>query len=255
MKRERKTEADYYIPLLICMSDISQRMNEEIYLHEFDHLGPQNKYILSLFDEAFRSIDLFCDGMSMGILIQNGMILRLLIEQASIIKCLCREPKLLPAFIHHHKFRKSIYMLSKSKQIAAIKKEFNLGKDEKAPFQFLDYGWLGDEAIKAKNKEDYLISRAGYRDCLAWKKMYLDKFAHQSFTFVDFVDDERREELQRAFMEISCKMFDEICCLFHSLTGFEFVWDGISKFQDYFRPAYADFVAYLDKKQRTSHSD
>lgn len=235
-----------YKQLLIAMDDICWRMPDEIYLKEWGRLASKNKYLPALFADAFKSVELFCEGMKIVAITQCGMILRLLIEQTAIIKCLCSEQELSADYVHHYDFRKSINGLSKSKQITAIKEEFGFEQESPTLLQFLDYGWLGNEAMRARNKEDYLIERAGYSDCLAWKKMFLDKFAHQSFTFADVADKEKGSTLVEPFMQIACKMFDELCCLYHSRTSFNFEWDGESKFQSVFRPIYKSFVAYLD---------
>ena len=227
--------------LLKAMDDISFRMPEEIFLHLFDRHGDEGKYVLSLFQDAFKTVETFCEGMKIAAITQCGMLLRLLLEQVSIIAMIYNDAERLSRYIRHFKYRLKISDMSKSKQSNAIKQEFSLDADYKNPLAFLDYGWLGDGIMDEKNMEDALIIRASNEDCLVRKKKYLDKLAHQSFTYVNTADIEKGSTLAEPFMEIACKLFYNLCCYYHAYTEFEFVWDGDSKFQRTFRPLYSKF--------------
>lgn len=236
---------ELYRELLKAMDDVSFRMPEEIYRNQFDNHGVEGKYLLSLFQDAFKTVETFCEGMKIVAITQCGMLLRLLLEQVSIIAVIYNDPEMLARYIRHFKFRFDISDMPKGKQFNAIKKEFSLGDDYKKPLAFLDYGWLGDGIMDEHNMEDALIIRAGNSDCLAWKKKYLDKLAHQSFTYTNTTDAETGSTLVRPFMDVACKLFYNLCCFYHAYTGFEFIWDDESKFQEKFLPLYIKFKPQL----------
>lgn len=232
---------ELYRELLKAMDDVSFRMPEEIYRNQFDNHGIEGKYLLSLFQDAFKTVETFCEGMKIVAITQCGMLLRLLLEQVSIVAVIYSDPEMLARYVKHFKFRIDISDMPKGKQFNAIKKEFSLGDDYKKPLAFLDYGWLGNGIMDERNMEDTLIIRAGNSDCLDWKKKYLDKLAHQSFTYANTTDIETGSTMARPFMDIACKLFFNLCCFYHAYTGFEFVWDNESKFQEIFLPLYRRF--------------
>ena len=223
------------------MEDIAWRMPEEIFLNYWDNVPSKRKYILGTFIDAFKSIEYFCKGMQIVAIGQCAMVLRLLLEQTAIAKMLVIHPELLEDYAHHFKFRLKIMDYSKSKQIKEIREEFVFDEKKIAPLQFMDYGWLGNGIESEKNKEDALIIRAGLADCLAWKKKIFDKFSHQCFGLVNALDPKTGNRFNYNFTEIAAKLTDELCCAFHGLTGFEFIWEGEKKFQGIFRPLYANF--------------
>jgi len=227
--------------LFIAMRDIAWRMPDEIYLNHWDQKPIERRYVLATFADAYKTIELFCEGMKTAAIIQCGMLLRLLLEQTAIVGTLVSHPELLPNYIKHFKLRLSINGLSKTEQIKRIKKEFSFDEKKISPLQFLDYGWLGNGIEKEPNKQNALIKRAGFNDCISWKKQILDKFAHQSMNFVNVADKDNGSKLTIPFAEISGKLTDHLSCAFHAFTGFEFVWDKVNLFQDIFRPLFASF--------------
>jgi|GEM_PF-1362988 len=242
MKQEKLDEL--HRNLLMAMDDIAWRMPEEIYLHHWD-AGPANrKYTLATFEDAFKSLELFCEGMKISAITQCGMILRLLLEQTAIAKTLTQHQELLNEYVHHYKFRIIVNDLSINKRNDEIRKEFAFDEKVCSPLQFLDYGWLGNGIEKEKNKEDSLIIRAGLGDILAWKKRLFDKFSHQSFNSTSTLNPAIGSTMIYPYIDIAAKLADELCCAFHSLTNFDFVWDGESKFQDIFRPRYKKFIDF-----------
>lgn len=240
-----KSDTELHRDLLKAMDDISFRMPEEIFTNQFGKRGTEGKYLLSLFEDAFKTVETFCEGMKIAAITQCGMLLRLLLEQVSIITVTYNDAETLARYVRHFKFRIDISDMPKGKQFNAIKKEFSLGDDYKKPLAFLDYGWLGNGIMDERNTEDALIIRAGNSDCLAWKKKYLDKLAHQSFTYANTTDTETGSTLARPFTDIACKLFFNLCCFYHAYTGFEFIWDNESKFQEIFRPLYRRFKPEL----------
>ncbi|MDD6801638.1 MAG: hypothetical protein PUE65_03650 [Mollicutes bacterium] len=232
------SDTELHRELLKAMDDISFRMPEEIFTNQFDKRGTEGKYLLSLFEDAFKTVETFCEGMKIAAITQCGMLLRLLLEQVSIIAVTYNDAETLARYVRHFKYRLEISDMPKGKQFNAIKKEFSLGDDYKKPLAFLDYGWLGEGIMNEHNMEDALIIRAKNEDFLTWKKKYLDKLAHQSFTYANTADTETGSTLARPFMDIACKLFDKLCCFYHAYTGFTFNWDNESKFQGIFRPLY-----------------
>ena len=235
--------------LLETMHSISKRMPDNIYTRFWKK---EDCYLLSLYADAFATVELFCEGMQIAATTQCGMLLRLLLEQVSISKILADQPELIPVYTRHATFRKRINNLSKTKQCQKIIHEFDLDPKYPTPLQFLDYGWLGQRIETERNKENAMIKMAGFDDCLRWKRDVLDKLSHGAFTFADAatVDLETGSSLIQPFVDISCKLFDELCCSFHNRTHFDFVFDGASLFQDVFRPAYAQYVKKRDEEKQ-----
>lgn len=239
------SDTELHRELLKVMDDISFRMPEEIFTNQFDKRGTEGKYLLSLFEDAFKTVETFCEGMKIAAITQCGMLLRLLLEQVSIIAVTYNNAEILARYVRHFKYRLDISDLPKGKQFDAINKEFSLGEDYKKPLAYLDYGWLGNGIMNERNMEDALIIRAGNKDCLAWKKKYLDKLAHQSFTYTNNADTETGSTLTHPFMDIACKLFYNLCCFYHTYTAFDFIWENESKFQGIFRPLYIKFKPQL----------
>lgn len=228
------------VQLVKIMDDISSRMSEQIFENDWKSADANQHYLLALFQDAFKTVQTFCQAMRIGAISQSGMLLRLLLEQTSIIKVLCEQSKLLPVYVRHFKFRGKINLLSKNEQIKAIKEEF--GFDEESPrlLGYLDYGWLGEEAAKQKNLEDFLIRKAGFDDFISWRKKLLDKFSHGSFTFVNFADPKEGSTLTRAFTGMACKLFDNLCCQYHNIAGFGFAWENEKLYLEVFLPLYSE---------------
>lgn len=111
----------------------------------------------------------------------------------------------------------------------------------------MDYGWFESKLEpKIKNgrldipkpSETELIRLAKFDDIIQWKKLYLDKISHQSFMMENMINSNGEIPILTSFFEILCKLFDCLCCDFHQLTNFDFVFDGVNMFQDKFRNLY-----------------
>lgn len=224
--------------LLKDMNQISHGMREEILFNHYDKLGNENKYCLSMFIEAYQTVDAFCYAMQNVSLVQAGMLLRQLLEQVAISYILVQHPNLLPKYIEHYRFRKELVDLKKGKQIDKIAEKYNVPHKPIA-LAYLDYGWIGFNDIEKCN-EDEMLKYAGFDDILPWRKLYLDKLAHSSFTSNDLLGETQSFPIINNFMEIACKLFDYLCVAFHNLTNFQFIYDNDNLFER-FRAQYKEF--------------
>ena len=210
--------------LLNVMNQISERMNEIIFLNYFDKLGNDKKYILSMMNDAFLTTKVFCYAMQNVCVVQAGLLLRQLLEQVSILYILVAHPETLPKYIEHSKLKREWIDLKKGKQIDLIAERFGVPNKPSA-LAYLDYGWIGFKDEKQCN-EDGMLLFAGFDDILSWRKMFLDKLAHSSFTAVNFLGENKDFPITNNFVEIAAKLFDYLCVAFHNLTKFDFVFDG-----------------------------
>lgn len=234
-----------YRQLLGSMANIAIEMPEIILLNYYDKLGNQNKYLLSLFNESYKSALIVCESLKNGCISQAAVILRLLLESASLIRVLTLYPELLEKYIKHFKVRLEISH-NPEKERSILETEFP-DVDSNKRLSYMDYGWFESKlqpSIKngklqvPQPKETELIKLAGFNDLISWKKEFLDKLSHQSFMMENMVDENHEIPLAVRFIEILCKLFDYICCDFHTLTGFDFIINGEDKFQGEFKKIY-----------------
>lgn len=224
--------------LIKTMNEISSKMRDHILLDYFDKLGDDKKYVLSMMIEAYQTVDVFCYAMQNTSLTQAGLLLRQLLEQVAISYILVEHPETLLKFIEHYKLRKEWINLKKGEQIEKISEKYGV-PDKPIALAYLDYGWIGFDDIKKCNEDEMLIY-AGFKDILPWRKMYLDKLAHTSFTSTDLLGEQNDFPITRNFLEIACKLFDYLCVAFHNLTKFSFIFDNNNLFAS-FRLLYSDF--------------
>ena len=183
-----------------------------------------------MFIDAYQTIDILCYSLQHSAIGQAGILLRQLLEQTSISCILAEHQELLPKYIEHMKLKKELMELLPHEQIEKISKQYNIKQNPSVAYSYLDYGWIPLKSFKEQN-EDGMIVYAGFKDILSWKKTYLDKIAHSSFTTIDFLGKEYDFPIVSRFIEIMCKLFDHLCVYFHNLTKFNFVFDG----QDFFK--------------------
>ena len=88
-----------------------------------------------------------------------------------------------------------------------------------------------------------MIRFSGFEDLLSWKKKYLDKFSHASFTSLDTIGENGDFPILNSFMDIATKLFDSLCVAFHNFTKFSFVFSEVDLFNNNFRPLYSCFLA------------
>lgn len=224
--------------ILKTINQISSSMKSIILNNYFDKYGPEQKYCLAMFNEAFQTFDVFCYAMKEVALTQSGLLLRQCLEQTAIAFILVQHPETLAKFVEHYKLRKEWVNLKKGEQIDKISERFNVPNNSSA-LAYLDYGWIGFDDLK-KCKEDEMLMYAGFKDILSWRKIFLDKFAHASFTTIDLAGDSYDFPIMNNFIEIGCKLFDYLCCAFHKLTEFDFIFDDESLFAK-FRGLYSSY--------------
>ena len=223
--------------LLEVMDNISSSMSKIIYLNYFDKADSNTKYLLAMYDDTFKTTSIACYSTSLIALTQAGDMIRKLIEQTAIVTFLTDHREKLPKFVEHYKLRKEIWNKAKWEQIKIITKKYNL-KNEREALTYLDYGWVKEDC-----NETGLIKEAGFGDLLSWKKVFLDKFVHSSYTTVDLTGEKYDYPIIKHLVEIMAKCFDYVCCSFHHLTNFNFVIDGEDMFQKVFRPLYESYSA------------
>lgn len=224
--------------LLKTMNHISYQMRDIILLNYYDKLGNDNKYCLSMMIEAYQTMDVFCYAMQHASLTQAGLLLRQLLEQVAISFILVQHPETLPKYIEHFKLRLEWASLRKGEQIDKIAEKYGVPNGPIA-LAYLDYGWIGFDNVKRCN-EDEMLKYAGFDDILPWRKMYLDKLAHTSFTSNNLLGETNDFPISKNFLEIACKLFDYLCVAFHNLTNFSFIFDNKNLF-DEFRKLYDSY--------------
>lgn len=224
-------DTDLFRDILASMHSISHDITEILYLRYFDKLGNENKYILSVMLDAYKSVKVFCLAMQEIALVQAGALLRQLTEQVAISSILVERPELRPAYIDHHKFRTAIMDLEKEEQKRRISE--NYGSYKREAFPYLDYGW-----IEKGYNERKMLMFAGFNDIVRWKEAYLDKMVHCTITSTSLVGPNQDYPIAEAFIQIASKLFDHLCVAFHNLTNFAFVFDGEDRFNGVFRELY-----------------
>ena len=226
--------------LLKNMDQISRHMREIIYLNYFDKLGNENKYLLSMMSDAFRTVKILCFVIQDIAITQAGTLLRQFLEQVAISYILVEHHDLLPKYVEHYKLRDELvnYTGEERMRIASEK----LSVSPRCALAYLDYGWIGLSA-NASN-ETNMLKFAGFEDIIVWKKRYLDKMAHSSFVSINLAGPDNDYPILTNFMEIAAKLFDYLCVAFHNLTHFGFVFDGEKLFEK-FRDSYNKFYFSL----------
>ena len=219
--------------LLRAMNQIAAEMPETIYMHHFDKFGTDTKYPLAIFVDAFNSIDVFCYSMQHVALTQAGALLRLLLEQTAIVWILAEHPEFLPKFVEHYKLRKEINDKRKFEQIDIIAEKYGIPNNPHA-LTYLDYGWI-DYGEGIRSGEDSMIIFAGFDDINTWRKKFLDKLTHTSFTTTDLIGETGDFPIVNDFVRIAAKLFDHLCIAFHKITDFDFKFSDVDLFHEDFR--------------------
>ena len=222
--------------LLYSMKDIASRMSKVILVDYYDKVAKEDRYLLAMFEDAYRSVIMFCLAIQNVAISQSGVLLRQLLEQTAICYILVSHPELKQDYTDHYKTRLDLADLNKAKQIKEIAKKYNIPNDPNA-LTFMDYGWIKFENPRDCNEEG-MIRYAGFDDIISWKKKYLDKLAHSSFASIGFVSEDNSFPIVDNFVEIASKLFDHLCCGFHNLTKFAFAFDNVDLFNGRFRKLY-----------------
>ena len=231
--------------LLKSMNQIAIEMEEIILFDYFDKLGNDKKRLLSIMQDAYKTLDLFCIALQKGAIIQAGLLLRQFLEQVAISFALAQHQDLIPKYNEHCKFRIETANLKKGEQIAEASKKYGIPENRDA-LAFIDYGWIPFDNPKNCG-EDGMLKYVGFDDIITWRKLYLDKLAHTSYTSNDLLGETHDFPIVNNFVQIAGKLFDHLCVAFHNLTKYAFVIDGKDMFNNVFRPLYSSYCDELNK--------
>ena len=105
-----------------------------------DKLGINNKYLLSLFDESYKSAFIVCEAIKNGCVSQAAVVLRLLLESSSIIRVLIDYPDLLEKYIKHFEIRLDVSH-TPNKERPILENSFPNVESNKR-LRYMDYGWF-----------------------------------------------------------------------------------------------------------------
>ena len=214
-------------------------MPEGILVDYFDKVNKDDKYVLAMFEDAYKSVNMFCLAIQDVAISQAGVLLRQLLEQTAICYILVTHPELKNDYVDHYKTRLELADLNKAKQIKALSEKYGIPNNQNA-LAFMDYGWIKFENPKECSEEG-MLKYAGFDDIISWRKKYLDKLAHSSFASIGFVGKDSSFPIINNFVEIASKLFDHLCVAFHNLTKFDFKFDGVDLFNSRFRELYKSY--------------
>lgn len=231
--------------LLKSMNQIAIEMEDIILFDYFDKLGNDKKRLLSIMQDAYKTLDLFCIALQKAAIIQAGLLLRQFLEQVAISFVLVQHQDLIPKYNEHCLFRIDTSTLNKAKQRREALKRFNVPEDCDA-LAYMDYGWIPFDDPKNCN-EDGMLRYVAFDDIITWRKLYLDKLAHTSYTSNDLLGETHDFPIVNNFVQIAGKLFDHLCVAFHNLTKYAFVIDGKDMFNNVFRPLYSSYCDELNK--------
>lgn len=225
--------------LIHSMHDIASQMSKVILVDYYDKLEKEDRYILAMFEDAYRSVIMFCLSIQNVAISQAGVLLRQLLEQTAICYILVTRPELKNDYVDHYKTRLELADLNKAKQIKKLATKYNIPNNLNA-LTFMDYGWIKFNDPRDCNEEG-MLKYAGFEDIVSWKKQYLDKLAHSSFVSIGFVTEDNSFPIVNNFIEIACKLFDHLCVAFHNLTKFDFKFNDVDLFNSQFRELYVNY--------------
>ena len=228
-----------YKKLLDSLYELTNNMTLVIFKDYFD----ENRYLFSLYNEAFNSIKGFSLLLNNGLLIpQACAILRMALERTATIIVLENDKELLNEYIEHQKFRFSLRDKVHNERSILIKEQY--GKKcnyNNKPIIYLDYGWLD---VDAKNVGiNALLEKAFNSDetknLVLWNNEF-NLWVHGTFHLTNIIgENDELIKYTNELIEIVAKLLDIICCLFHNKTGFNFIINDID-YHDLFIKAYKE---------------
>lgn len=234
---EEQLKIKEYRMLLEKMHILCDKMPEIIIQRYYD----SNKYLYSLYFEAFNSIKGFCVLMGNGALIpQAAAILRMAMERTATIRVLETHKELFDEYVEHRKFRFEIQDKNGKEKTELIKTHYKdeMTKEDR-PVDFLEYGWfksLGEEygldslirLSKIQEQEDVIVK---------WKNQ-LNSWVHGSLEFANLTKDiDGPIVYGHVLIDIAANLLDNLICDFHNENKFDFKFDGDDYFKG-FRKAY-----------------
>ena len=236
---EENLKIEEYKILLEKMDSLCNKMPDIIFQNYFDN----NKYLYSLYHEAFNSIKGFCVLMGNGALIsQSTAVLRMAIEQTATIRILEEHKELQEKYIEHQKLRFNIKDKSYLEQIEFVKTNFkNImdDYDKNNALKYLEYGWF--KSINGKYGFNTLIDLSKIQEqddaIIQWKSQ-LNKFIHGVLEFANIsFSADALIIYAHNLIEIAAKLLDIIIVEFHNENKFNFVIDNVN-YREAFLDAY-----------------
>ena len=225
--------------LLDCMHKICSNVPDEIFKH-FD----SNKYLFSLYFEAFNSIRGTCILLEDGVLVpQACAILRMAIERTATIRVLSQHKELMSEYTEHQRFRFEIWDKKTKEKQKLAKQHFG---EKYGTKDFIEYGWL--KTISETYGLDKLIELANFQEDDAFKnwKNVLNQWVHGSVCMTNILSS--NESFSRYINElimISAKLLDNLICDFYEETQFTFSFNDANNYEK-FKEKYRKAVLILE---------
>jgi hypothetical protein len=237
-----------YNALRYDIETISAAMPDIIFTRYYDQVPSQQKYVLSLCYDSYKTIEVFCPCLPKAALVQASSLLRLLIDEACTACVLFDHLELLADFIEHYHFRDSIEGKSVSQRIKMTVEHYPQEKlDHRNALEFVDYGWAKP---LSENKEDYgldtIIEATGLLNELKNWRRVCDRSVHLSVQSCQYLHDDAAEALSDELVYIAAVLFDQLSYRFHNATGFDFAFGSKMDYQK-FR---ADFTAVTATRKK-----
>ena len=242
-KSAEELQIGEYRQLLESMDALCDKVPETIYLNYFD----SNKYLYSLYVEAFDSIKGFCVLLENGTLISQACtVLRMAIENTATICVLEMHKELLPKYIDHQRFRFENRNEDNEKKKELIKKHFQGKCDFKKdnPFNFLEYGWF--KSLDENYGLDSLIELSKIQeqdDAIKNWKNVLNQWTHGIIKEPNLlIDIDAGILYTHRLILIAAKLLDILVVYFHNENGFNFVFEGLD-YRKTFLDAYKEVAS------------
>lgn len=225
MNNNEQLQIEEFKTLLESMHNLCDIMPQVIFTKYFN----ENKYLYSLYFEAFNSIKGFCVLLGNGALIsQSCTVLRMAIEHTATIKILEMHKELFENYVEHQKFRFEIRNEENKKEL--IKEHYkNVINSKDNPLHFLEYGWL-----KPIN-EDYSISslielseiQKQDNAIQNWKNE-LNYWTHGIIQFTNLAfDEDNPTRYSHELILLAAKLLVILIREFHNENKFDFKVDRI----------------------------
>ena len=217
-----------YLTLKENIFSISQNMFSQICVDMDKFENKQYNYYFTLVNEIYRGLALSCVAIDLQSYSQIGTLLRQLLEQVATAKLLGLSANNLSAY------RLNLYEASKLPK-----------KSRGSRLDFYSLGWL--ELIGATEiSYDKLFELANIFDLRSWRT-YCNNFVHTNLTYMELTQ-EGMIKLNTEFIYLLAILFDEICCSYHNLTGFDFKFGDLDIFAD-FKTNYAQITGLRKESQ------
>lgn len=225
---EEDLKIEEYKILLKKIDGLCSKMPDIILQNYFD----SNKYLYSLYLEAFNSIKGVCILLENGGLIpQATAILRMAIEQTATIRVLEEHKNLQKDYIEHKKLRFDIRDKGYIEQTKLVTEHFKDKMDDndmKKAIEYLEYGWI--KSINGKYSFNVLIELSQIQEDKAlqkWKSQ-LNHFIHGTLEFANLVSSVDVPIIYaHDLIQIVAKLLDILVVEFHNENKFDFIIDNI----------------------------